>query len=435
MFLFLKTDINRKIANGAFWSLLGSIISKGLLLLSSVIISRILGAEIYGEVGIIRSTVNMFTAFAGMGIGLTATKYISEFKSTNAVKAYKIIKISNFVTFLTGGVLALVIVIFSQDIANQINAPHLKLEIQLSAFILFFNTLNGVQTGILAGFEDFKSIAINNLSAGIFSFVIQIIFTYLWGLFGAIIGFGSNFFILWALNKISVDNNMEPFNNIENKGSIFSEINVIWKFSLPAVLSGIMVGPVNWICNMFLVNQSDGYTQMALFDAANQWRITILFIPTALSQIILPMLSSSVNNSEKFYAILRKNMILNIVISLVVAFIVIICSPLIVKMYNDEFYNLYSPLVILVSSTILITVNNVIGQYFASKEKMWIGLLLNTFWAITFISISYILIVESNLGAKGLAISFLISYLVHILFQGGYMIMFEKSKLINNLKC
>ena len=51
-----------------------------------------------------------------------------------------------------------------------------------------------------------------------------------------------------------------------------SERAILWKFSLPAVLSGFLVGPVNWVCSTLIVNQPGGYGEMGLFNAASQWR-------------------------------------------------------------------------------------------------------------------------------------------------------------------
>lgn len=418
-----QSDINKKIAKGAFWSLSGTIVSKGLLVISSIIVARILGAEVFGQAGIIRSTVNMFSAFAGMGIGLTSTKYISEFKNSNPVKVLKIVKLSNIVTVITAFTIAVFILIFSQQIANQINAPNLKTELQISSLILFFNTLNGVQLGILAGFEDFKSIAKNNLTAGIVSFFLQIIMAYLWGLTGTIIGFGTNFFVLWVMNKNIVIKHTKSLGNFPKNETIFSEIRILWKFSLPAVLSGIMVGPISWMCNVFLVNQPGGYTQMALFDAANQWRVAILFIPGALSQIILPMLSSSVADSKKYNIIFFKNLKLNIIISIIMFLIIALVNPIILKAYGNEFSGLWLPLIILASSTILVSVNNVFGQAIASQGKMWIGFIVNSIWAISLLILSFWLIKILDLGAIGLSIAYLISYIVHSAVQ--YLVFYK----------
>lgn len=413
-----ESEINRKIAKGASWSIFGTIISKGLLLLSSVVIARLLGAEVYGEAGIIRSTVNMFTAFAGMGLGLTATKYIAEYKKTDTEKVSKIIALSNAIAFLSGFIFAVLIIIFSKEIASKINAPHLDREIQVGAIMLLFNSLNGVQAGILAGFEDFKSIAKNNLWAGVISFFVQIIATYIWGLMGAIVGFGINFLVLWLLNKLSIRRFMKDTGkiNIWDK-SLLTEVHILWKFSLPAVLSGIMVGPITWVCNAMLVNQQNGYKEMGLFDIANQWRMTILFIPAALSQIILPMLSSSLENKNQYKGIFYKNLKLNVYISIAITLLVIIMTPLITGMYGSHFVNLKLPLIIMSVTTTLVAVNSVIGQVIASQGRMWLGFMLNLFWAFVLIASAYLFVDYSKMGAIGLSISYLISYVAHTFVQ------------------
>lgn len=62
-----------------FWSMFGSLISRGLLFLAWVIIAHILGQEQYGEYGLIRNTVMMFATFVGSGIGQAATKFVADF--------------------------------------------------------------------------------------------------------------------------------------------------------------------------------------------------------------------------------------------------------------------------------------------------------------------------------------------------------------------
>ena len=77
------SDIGYRLARGGFWLLCGTVVSKALWLLASILVARMLGKETFGEFGIIRSTVEMFGVFAGFGLGLTATKYIAEFRRTD----------------------------------------------------------------------------------------------------------------------------------------------------------------------------------------------------------------------------------------------------------------------------------------------------------------------------------------------------------------
>ena len=59
-----------RLARGVFWSVAGTVVSRGLMLCATVVIARLLGRTAYGELGIIRSTVGMFGVFAGFRHGL-----------------------------------------------------------------------------------------------------------------------------------------------------------------------------------------------------------------------------------------------------------------------------------------------------------------------------------------------------------------------------
>ena len=74
------SPLGYRLANGAFWSVSGAVASKGMMLVASIVVARMLTREVYGELGIIRSTVNMFVVFASFGMGMTATKYVAELR-------------------------------------------------------------------------------------------------------------------------------------------------------------------------------------------------------------------------------------------------------------------------------------------------------------------------------------------------------------------
>ena len=74
------SPLRLRLAKGVFWSIAGTIISRGLTLFATIAIARFLGRSSYGELGIVQSTVGMLGVFAGMGLGLTSTKYVAEFR-------------------------------------------------------------------------------------------------------------------------------------------------------------------------------------------------------------------------------------------------------------------------------------------------------------------------------------------------------------------
>jgi len=187
------SPLGGRLASGAFWSISGAVISRILMLLANIIVARILTCEIYGELGIIRSTVNMFVIFAGFGLGLTATKHVAEFKATDPSRASRIMAISGLFTMGIGGLIAIIVIVFAPWLSvHTINAPHLTTELRIGAVILLISALNGAQTGSLAGLEAFKTIAIVNIFVGILSFPIFVCGAYFGGLQGTVLALGAN---------------------------------------------------------------------------------------------------------------------------------------------------------------------------------------------------------------------------------------------------
>lgn len=416
------SDAGSRMASGAFWSICGAVISRGSMLLASILIARILGREVYGEYGILRTTVNMFLVFAGFGLGMTATKYVAEFRLTDPARTGRILAISGLFATCTGTLVAAVMYMFAPWVATHtINAPHLSGELKVGALVLFLNALNGAQTGALAGFEAFKITAMVNLGVGLASFPILVGGAYFGGLRGAVWALGAIMLVNWLLNHIALRHQVACHNVPFTSKGCFKELPILWRFSLPAVLSGIMVSPVMWICNAVLVNQPDGYGQMGLFDAANQWVAAILFIPGMIGQIVLPILSNlnGLSDRAKYRKIIYYNVILNGGVSFAIALPIAILAPFIMRSYGAKFEQGAPVLVLLCVCSVLISMNNVIGQAIASKSKMWNGLFLNALWATTLLISSFFLI-RLGYGAIGLAFANLIAYLLHSFFVTVY---------------
>ncbi len=75
------SPLGSRLARGAFWSLAGSFISRGLELLAAILVGRMVRqGPCMAVPGIIQNTIGMFGTLAGFGMGLTANKHVAEFK-------------------------------------------------------------------------------------------------------------------------------------------------------------------------------------------------------------------------------------------------------------------------------------------------------------------------------------------------------------------
>jgi O-antigen/teichoic acid export membrane protein len=406
-------SLSGRIARVSFWALSGSVISKGFLLVSTILVARILGKSLYGEFGIILSTINMFAVFAGFGLGITSTKYVAELRESNPEMAGKIIFSSNLFAFIFGLFFTLAFILMSHVISDEmINAPYLDRKMRVGAILLFFNAINGAQAGALAGFEDFKSIARINVFAGLISLPAQVILTHFYGIEGALTGLAVAYFCQWILNYYALRKTAARFNVRIKRGSLVRAFSYIWKFSLPAVLGGIIVSVTMWTGNVFLVSNQNGFNEMAIFNAAGQWQNIVLFIPMAISQISLPLFSNTKNDRHKFTRIIKYNVLINIVICVILAAVFSLFSKPIMHSYGPGFREGTTVLIVLSLTAVLISVNSVIGQVIAGLGKMWVGMAVNCIWAFTYLVLAKVFVSEGD-GAIGLAKAMFFSYIVH----------------------
>ena len=192
---------------------------------------------------------------------------------------------------------------------------------------------------------------------------------------------------------------------------------------IPATLSALMVTPTFWGIRTILL-QHDGYNSLALFEAADQWKVMMLFIPTAISQIVLPILTSIRQQRQQFRHVLLANIGLIVGISSMITLLVLLLGGPIMQLYGKGFSD-KMPLVYLALSNIFSAYSNIIEMSIYSKNKMWQAFVINLFWAIVLLVSAYWL-VERGLNATGIALAVLIAYGLKSILATLYLTLFFK---------
>lgn len=73
------TLLNSKLFRDSFWAVFGNGIGNALMLLAGILIARFLGKDLYGEYGVVKTTMFYIASFATFGLGFTSTKYIAQY--------------------------------------------------------------------------------------------------------------------------------------------------------------------------------------------------------------------------------------------------------------------------------------------------------------------------------------------------------------------
>jgi O-antigen/teichoic acid export membrane protein len=408
-----ESPLGYRLARGALWSTAGALIARGLSILSSVVIARLLSKVGFGELGIIYSTVALFQLFAGFGLGVTATKYVAEHRHSDPAKAGRIIGMAWLVTAATGTICAILLVVLAPWLAARtLAAPHLSGPLRITAIALFIAALNSAQAGALSGFEAFKTLAGANLIAGVLSFPILIVGVLWGGLEGVVWAMVVSGAGTWLIFHVAVRKEARRFHVPLRFVGCLQELPLLWRFSIPAVLCGMMVTPVNWACNAMLVNQPEGYAEMGVFNAANQWFNALLFLPNVAGGVILPILSERLASRNTHDCGKLLGLTIRATALAVTPMVVLGCllSAVIMRVYGESFAAGWPTLIVTLITAGLLSVQTPVGHIITASGRMWLGFLMNTGWAIGFLCLSYLLVRH---GSSGIASARLGAYVLH----------------------
>ncbi len=414
--LIRSHDIAKRFVSGSAWNFVCSVMAKAMVMIAGIYCARFLGKELYGQYEMVKSTISNFVVIGGGGLAMAATKYISEFRN-NRERAASIYLLTNYFAVGLALVLAVLMYVLAEELSiGLLKTPSLVSMMKLSAIVMLIVVINTAQDGVITGFEDFKARALNLIMANFVQSALVMAGAYYYGLPGAVVGFGIGFLFLMLLNLRTVSVDLKRFNVLLRNDFIKkSDVKLLFSYFLPAFFSTLLAAPTFWVIRLLLVRFVD-FEAQADYSVAEHWRSLVLFIPVAVSQILLPILSSEGSKDvRKFWKILNWTMVINATIAAAVAMVVIVGKDFIVSLYGSGFKD-SMPLVFLAIACVFNTMSQVLGIAISSLARMWQWLLFNILWAIVAIGFTYFFL-KNGWGATGAALAVLISYIWHAIIQ------------------
>jgi len=418
-----SSHVGSRLVHGAFWSLMATVFARSLGLLSSIIVARLLGKQGYGQLGIIQSTVEMFGIVGGFSMGITATKHVAELRKNDPSRAGRIISLCSLVSWVTGAIMAVALALLAPWLATRtLNAPHLMPLLRIGSLLLLLAAINGAQVGVLAGFEAFRVRARITLIAGIINFPLMVAGVYFAGILGA----------AWALVASAAANCLLNFFALRNEARVarisltykgwYKERSLLWSFSAPAVLSGIVYAPIVWTANVLLVNQSQGYGQMGVYNAARQWQNALLLLPNIFASVALPVFSSSIasgGTTQDYQKTFRISHSVAVVVTFPLCAALMFSGEWLLRMYGKGFSEGVPVIIGVLLAALMQCIGVTSGPAIQAKGKMWIGLGYNLGWGCLYLAGSALLV--GRFGAAALAFSAAFAYAVNAIWLFWYI--------------
>jgi O-antigen/teichoic acid export membrane protein len=401
--------LSRKIIGGSFWSVAGTFLSRGLMAVAAVVTARILGRQVFGQYGAVRSTLTMFIAFAGFGLGLTASRHIALYRSNQKRRAGEIVAFSLSFALITGTCVAATVFAAAPLLAQRIlGDAGLTLPLRISAIALIFAAINGAQDGCLSGLHAFRRLAVSRVIGSAMAFPPMVFLTYRYGLNGAVVGVAMNSLIIACVQGMALSAELRHQKIVSKSAGFRKCLALTATYSLPATLAGLAVTPVDWICTAFLVRTPNGFDKMGYFTAALQLVLPLRFLVSRVASVLLPVLSSAGDSGEKSRRGMDYAQRLIIFTMVPASFFLMAAAPLVVDLFGQGFDDAVVPTILLTAAVSISAVATPAGTMIQAQGKMWLCFVMNLTHAVVYASITY-LVVQGH-GASGRAAGFLMAH-------------------------
>lgn len=383
------------------------------MLFLSIYLVRIVGLEVFGKWGVVRSTSSVFTVLLGFGIGVSALRFVSEFYKKDKIRVGGVIGVSVLFSVIMGLFLTALFFFTSSIIANKFLKDGLIInELKISSFFLFFIAINGIFSGVISGLKEYKFIALTNILACIISAPIIVYLSINFELEGIVKGYLSYYFILSIFYFYFFLKMLRKYELKVRFSDYRQNMPILFSHNLPAVLSGGIGGITTWLVTIFVARLDDGYKIIGVNNAAKIIQNSIMELA---AQLDLPMLSYLTSTKDKIAE--KLNQFTPLLFALLFVAPIIWIPDMVNLLFNNSQFD--GERFLLVVSLVMFTVFVMIfkrglGRSIISKDLLWWGVYENIIWSILlFLMIYYFVAPFKSVGyALAFSLAYFFDYLI-----------------------
>ncbi len=405
------------LAQDSFWAVVGNGLGNALLLLAGILIARFLGKDIYGEYGVVKTTMMYSASFATFGLGITSTKFLADYLQRQAGCTRAIMRDSLRITLVFSFVVAIGILCIASPLSRYLHQPTLAAAFRMLSGIIVFRALSTTQQGILAGVRAFRSVGINNILSGVSMLVLSVPLTYWLGLRGALSALLLSQAVACLLNYLSIRRCRAALGEEQEERSFVGELV---RFSFPIAMQESSFTLCSWL-GMLLLTRYATVGDVGIFTASLQWNVIIMLIPTLLSNVVLAHLSGTTDNTSRHKQTLRRMLLVNVACAVVPFAVVYPLGGYISLLYGSGFGAMGTVLRILLFDALLFSVTTVFKSEYIARGHNWLLFTIRATKDILLVVLAYVLLCRVRLwaGAVSYAAAYIGSSVLYLLLIVG----------------
>ena len=421
-FVTVQTGIPRstseRLLRGVGWNAAGCIIGQSASFAGSVVVARCLGKEVFGQFALVQTTVAAFSTLASLGLGTTAMKFVSEYRTRDPEKAGIILGLSSLVAFVAAALFSAALVLCARWlVVGSAGTPVLAAAMRLSALYLFFITVNGYQMGALSGLEAFRGIASINVAYGLATLVLTWAASQWFGLCGATLAQGLSAALLWVLYHYTLKAECRRRNIVVTYRGVWNERSALYRFSVPTTTAWMISSLAVWWSNAALARAS-GYAGLAVFSAVNNMRLMVLFMPLIIGRVTAPLLNNMLAAGDLwgYRKTFCGSVALNGSTAILAATILALAGRYVLHLFGKGFAGSSALILLLLGAAALEVIASSLYQAVFAGSSLWRQVVINGVWTVVLVATLQLTV--SRHGVSALALAYLAAWSSSVILYG-----------------
>jgi O-antigen/teichoic acid export membrane protein len=203
-------------------------------------------------------------------------------------------------------------------------------------------------------------------------------------------------------------------------------MHLLWRFSLPAAASGLVMTGMLWLGNSILIRSPQGYSDLGTLRMVDQLRTLVLFLPAMVLSPTYPVMANSAGAERRDRLITYMFVVTTLLVLPLAVGVVAVGRDILWLLYGST-QGAIGPLGMTMAVAGLQSLCTGLGIAIAAMGRMWLGFWTNVLWALVFVSAAFFSIPiygpVGYLGSLALAYAALLAIQFLILRTAGFRVL------------
>jgi O-antigen/teichoic acid export membrane protein len=409
----------RELLGASAYSMLGSGVLRLAQVCGTVLLARMLNPSDLGQVSLVQSTLVLFVSLGTLGGGVMGTRLVAQRSSAGAGgTALGSAIILSIALSAAGSMVASVVVALNaaRICRMAFHGADLVPMLQIGCLYVLFTALNDALMGVLRGFRDFRTIAVNQALQGVALICAYAALVPKWIGKGAIAGLALSGVVGVVTALPAIRRRWRTSSAALQWKSVWSDLHIVGHVGLPVMLTALLGAPAIWLMSTTLARSSSGYPAIALLNVSNAVRLMLLFVPMLLTQAVFPFAMAAKSDDparyDRYLRFLHHFVALPLhALSLIMIFF---AAPL-MSVFGKSYQNGSVTLALILLAVAVQGFGSTSAIALQCSHRLWMGLLLNVIWGAVLVCTTKVF--ASSIGASAGALGYVLGYAVLVAGQ------------------